>query len=156
MDFFEENKRNVKTVWKTVKELITIKQKNDLPLTTFQVGKKIETNVKEIANHFNNYFTSIAGELNRKILKPKNMHLLYLESMKENNMLLTPKLPNDIEVLVTWSMLLLQQVYSPVPLNCQILFLFTRKVTSSTAKIIDPYLFFLTLVTFLRKWCIFG
>ena len=38
-----------------------------------------------------------------------------------------------------------------VPLNWQILFLFIRKVTSSTASIIDPYLFFLTLVRFLRK-----
>ena len=40
---FEENKRNVKTVWKTVKELITIKQRNELPLTTLtilQIGKK--------------------------------------------------------------------------------------------------------------------
>ena len=40
---FEENKRNVKTVWKTVRELITIKQRNELPLTTLtilQIGKK--------------------------------------------------------------------------------------------------------------------
>ena len=43
---FEENKRNVKTVWKTVKELITIKQRNELPLTTIQMGKKIETDAK--------------------------------------------------------------------------------------------------------------
>ena len=31
---FEENKRNVKTVWKAIRELIAIKQRNDLPLTT--------------------------------------------------------------------------------------------------------------------------
>ena len=37
---FEENKRNIKTVWKIVKELITIKQRDDLPLTTLQIGKK--------------------------------------------------------------------------------------------------------------------
>ena len=43
---FEENKRNVKTVWKTVKELITIKQRNELPLTAIQMGKKIETDAK--------------------------------------------------------------------------------------------------------------
>ena len=82
---FEKNKRNVKTVWKTVKELITMKQRNKLPLTTLQIDKKIETDAKEIANHFNGYFTSIAGELNRKIVKSKNMHLSYLGSMKENN-----------------------------------------------------------------------
>ena len=44
---FEENKRNViKTVWKTVKELITIKQRNELSLTTIQIGKRIETDAK--------------------------------------------------------------------------------------------------------------
>ena len=40
---FEESKINIKTVWKTVKELITIKQRNDLPLTALQIGKEIET-----------------------------------------------------------------------------------------------------------------
>ena len=43
---FEESKINIKTVWKTVKELITIKQRNELPLTTIQMGKKIETDAK--------------------------------------------------------------------------------------------------------------
>ena len=73
MDFLKKT-RNIKTVWKTVKELITIKQRNDLPLITLKIGKKkIETDAKEIANHFNGYFTSIAGELNRKIMKSKNI-----------------------------------------------------------------------------------
>ena len=74
-----------------------MKQRNKLPLTTLQIDKKIETDAKEIANHFNGYFTSIAGELNRKILKSKNMHLLYLGSMKENNMFLMPTTPNDLK-----------------------------------------------------------
>ena len=74
-ELFEENKRNVKTVRKTVKELIAIKQTNDLPLTSFQIGKKIEIDVEEIANYFNGYFTSIARELNKKIVKSKNIYL---------------------------------------------------------------------------------
>ena len=66
---FEENKRNIKTVWKTIKELITIKQENAQPLTTLQIDKKIKTDAKEITNHFNGYLTSIAGKLNRKTVK---------------------------------------------------------------------------------------
>ena len=97
---FEESKRNNKTLWKTVKELNTIKQRNGLLLTTVQIGKKIETDAKEITNYFNGYSTKIAGELNIKIEKSKNMHLSYLGSMKENNMFLTPTTPNDIEVLI--------------------------------------------------------
>ena len=83
MDFLKIT-RNIKTVWKTVKELITIKQRNDLPLTTLKIGKKkFETDAKEIANHFNGYFISIAGELNKKIVKSENMHLLYVFRIHE-------------------------------------------------------------------------
>ena len=104
MDFLKKTatkkKKNVKTVWKTVKELITIKQRNELNLTTLQIAKKIETDAKEIAYHFNGYFTSIAGELSRKIVKSKNMHLSNLRSMKEDNTFLTTTTLNDIEVLI--------------------------------------------------------
>ena len=96
-ELFEENKRNIKTVWKTVNYHET---EVNLPLTSLQIGKKIETDTKEITNHFNGYFTSIAGELNRKIVKSENMQLSYLGFMKENNMFLTPTTPNDIEVLI--------------------------------------------------------
>ena len=103
--------------------------------------------------------------------------------MKENNMFLAPKTPNDTEVLIdnmkvnkgvgpnsiptrilkdyksefskplkdNQYFFYNQYFFSPVSLKWKILFLFTRKVTSSTATIIDPYLFFLTLVKFLRK-----
>ena len=84
---FKENKINIKTVWKTTKELITIKQRNDLPLITLQKGKKIENDAKEIANY-------------RKIVKSKNTYLSYLGSMEENNMFLTPTTPDDTEVLI--------------------------------------------------------
>ena len=53
-----------------------------------------------MANHFNDHFTSAAVELNRKIVKSKNMHLWYLGSIKESNMFLTPTTPNDTEVLI--------------------------------------------------------
>ena len=96
-ELYEENKRNIKTVWKTVNYHET---EVNLPLTSLQIGKKIETDTKEITNHFNGYFTSIAGELNRKIVKSENMQLSYLGFMKENNMFLTPTTPNDIEVLI--------------------------------------------------------
>ena len=62
--------------------------------------KKIETDVKGIANYFNSYFASIAGKLNRKIVKSKSMHLSYIGSMKRNNMFLRPTTPDDIEVLI--------------------------------------------------------
>ena len=61
--------------------------------------KQSTKGAKEIADHFNGYFTSIAGELNQKIVKSKNMHLSYLGSMKENNIFLPTNL-NDIKILI--------------------------------------------------------
>ena len=58
---------------------------------------------------------------------------------------------NFPNLLLTWPILLLQQIYFPVPLKWHILYLFIRTVTSLTATIINSYLFFLTLVKFLRK-----
>ena len=37
---------------------------------------------------------------NRKIAKAKNTHLSYLESVKENNMSLTPTTPDDVDFLI--------------------------------------------------------
>ena len=53
-----------------------------------------------MASHFNDHFTSFPVELNRKIVKSKNMHLWYFGSIKESNMFLTPTTPNDTEVLI--------------------------------------------------------
>ena len=135
-----------------------------------------------MANHFNDHYTSVAVGLNRKIVKFKNMHLWYLGSIKESNMFLTPTTPNDTEVLIGNMNVnkgvrpnsiptkilkdyksefckplndMINTSFTTVSLKWQILFLFIRKVTSSTATIIDPYLFFLTLLKSLRKWNIF-
>ena len=62
--------------------------------------KKIKTDAKEIAKHFNGYFTCIEGKLNRKIAKAKNFHLSYLGPMKENNMFPTPTTPDHVEDLI--------------------------------------------------------
>ena len=97
-DFLKKMKKNYVNSLEN-KELIIIIQKNDLPLVTLQIEKKNETDAKEIANHFNGYFTSVAGKLNRKIAKTKNTYLSYLVSMKEDMfpMLITP---DDMEVLM--------------------------------------------------------
>ena len=132
-----------------------------------------------MADHLNDHFTNVAVELNRKIVKSKNMHLWYLGSIKESNMFLTPTTPNDTEVLIGNMKVnkgvrpnsvptkilkdyksefckplsdMINTSFTTVSLKWQILFLFIRKVTSSTTTIIDPYLFFLTLLKSLRKW----
>ena len=75
---FQENKKDLKTVWKTVQETINVKTKNDVPIHSLLTGKTITTNAKLIANHLNTFFTSAAAKLNEKIVKAKKSFSLYL------------------------------------------------------------------------------
>ena len=100
------------------------------------------------------------------------MHLSYLGSMKENNVFLTPTTPNDIEVLIDNMTVnegvgpnsiptkILKDYKSEFskPLSDMINTSFTTGIFPSALKVaniipihINPYLFFLTLVKFLRK-----
>ena len=76
----------MKTVRKTIKEIINVKTKNDVPINSLLIGETITTNAKLIANHFNTFFTSVAAKLNEKIVKAKKSsfshytNLLYVSS----------------------------------------------------------------------------
>ena len=68
---FQENKKDLKTKWKTIKEIINVKTKNDVPINSLLIGETITTNAKLIANHFNTFFTRIDAKLNEKIVGAK-------------------------------------------------------------------------------------
>ena len=67
---FKENKKKLKTIWKTIKEIINVKN-NDVPINSLLIGETIITFAKLIANHLNTFFPSIAAKLNEKIVKGK-------------------------------------------------------------------------------------
>ena len=75
---FQENKKDLKTVWKTIIGIINVKTKNDVTINSLLIGETITTNAKLIANHFNTFFTSVAAKLNEKIVKAKKPFSHYL------------------------------------------------------------------------------
>ena len=52
---FKENKKKLKTVWKTITEIINVKNSNDVPINSLLIGEIITINAKLIANHFNTF-----------------------------------------------------------------------------------------------------
>ena len=52
----------MRTVWKTIKEIINVTNNNDVPIYSLLIGEMITTNAKLIANYFNT-FTSVAAKL---------------------------------------------------------------------------------------------
>ena len=58
--YFEENEKNCRALWIGINEIVYSKNKNktNSPSSLIQDGKTI-TDQKHIAEHFNNFFTSI-------------------------------------------------------------------------------------------------
>ena len=89
-----------KTVWKTIKEIIKVKNSNDVPINSLLIGETITTNAKLIANHSNIFFTSVAAKLNEKIVKTKKPFSHYLGQTTDETIFLSPTTPADIAPLI--------------------------------------------------------
>ena len=71
--YFCDNKKNLKLVWRTIKGIISIKSKSDESISSFLIDNLLITSAKKISNHFNNFFTSIAEKINRNIVEAKKI-----------------------------------------------------------------------------------
>ena len=72
--YFEENKKNCRALWIGINEIVYSKNKNktNSPSSLIQDGKTI-TDQKHIAEHFNNFFTSIGKKLQKQTLSTKSI-----------------------------------------------------------------------------------
>ena len=66
-NFFSKNCNNLKNTWKGIKSIINIKSKNTFTPTSILNENGIISEPVEVANAFNDYFSSIAGKLQAKI-----------------------------------------------------------------------------------------
>ena len=72
--YFEKNWKNIKNTWKGIKSLISLKTvASSIPTVLSLDNGDTITNPYDIANTFNNYFTSIA-ETTKKSIKYTHKH----------------------------------------------------------------------------------
>ena len=64
--YFTNNKKNLQKIWKGIKEIINIKSKNFDHPNSLLDGDRIITDPTDMANKFNNFFTSIADDILKK------------------------------------------------------------------------------------------
>ena len=89
----------MKTIWKTIKEIITVKTNaktvNDVQINSLLIGETITTNAKLIATHFNTFSTSVAAKLNEKIVKTKKLFSHYPGQINDKTIFLSRTTPAD-------------------------------------------------------------
>ena len=75
--YFEQNKKDSKTIWQGIHEIISSrKNKNDSNISAIISDDNTITDPIEIAQNFNNFFTSIVTNLQKKIPPKKILHII--------------------------------------------------------------------------------
>ena len=84
--YFDKHSKNSKKIWNGIKEIINLKQKSSsLPTSLIDNGKFL-SNQKDVANHFNSYFSDIAGNiLKKRKYKGKHSFQNYLKHALPNS-----------------------------------------------------------------------
>ena len=89
-NYFSKYTNNLKETWKGIKKLINLDKKNNITPTSLMVDNKMISNQKEVANEFNNYFSTIASKLRGKINKKNHSFTSYLHNRNDNTFVLHP------------------------------------------------------------------
>ena len=89
----------MKKTWKQVKSIIH-KGKNKDVITCIKTVKGFESDPHRIANCFNDYFTSVAKNLQK--IKTKHNFRQFLDQPIENSMLLTPTSAQEVEKCIKY------------------------------------------------------
>ena len=95
--YFHDNKLNIFKTWEGIREIINISKKGSNNINSIQIGKNTLTNSSDIANEFNRYLTSVAKQIEEKLIKTKHPYSKYLENPNSNSFFITPT--NNEEVL---------------------------------------------------------
>ena len=99
-NYFAKNANNLKKTWKGIKNLIHLSQKNKTESTSLMIEEKLLTDPKEVANEYNNYFSTIANKLREGIHSHNPNFRSYLLNSNEKNFFIFPTNKEEVEDLI--------------------------------------------------------
>ena len=95
--FFEINKKDLKKIWDGIKTLISTKSsKKGSHQLILNIDYKTTSDDYIIANHFNSFFTSIAGKILKKIAKAKKAFNSFLTKSNTKTLFLSSTTPGEV------------------------------------------------------------
>ena len=75
--YFHDNKLNIFKTWEGIREIMNVSEKGSNNINCIQIGKNTITNSSDITNEFNRHFTSVAKQIEEKLIKPKHHYSKY-------------------------------------------------------------------------------
>ena len=97
--YFEDNKFNAKKMWGGINEIINMKSKRKNSNIHLQINNKIITDPKDVGNHFNEYFSSIAQKMLGKQKVQKDASI-FLKNRIQNSFFITPTTEEEVSDII--------------------------------------------------------
>ena len=96
-NFFNNNMRDSKNIWKGINQLITSKASTNSTKISLKINNTTENNPAILANEFNNFFTSVAENV-RKNIPPTNSNFEeFLQFRSQHSFFLKPVSTEEVE-----------------------------------------------------------
>ena len=86
--YFEQNKKDSKTIWQGIHEIISSRKNNSGNVSAIISDDNTITNPIEVAQNFNHFFTSIGTNLQKKIPPTKKKFTDYLKKPNSENLII--------------------------------------------------------------------
>ena len=95
--YFQDNTLNIFKTWEVIREIINISERGSNNINCIQSGRSSTSNSSDIPNEFNRHFTSVAKQIEEKLIKPKHHYFKYLKNPNSNSFFIATT--NNEEVL---------------------------------------------------------
>ena len=99
--YFESNWNNAKIIWKGIKSIITLKDITSSVPRTISQGENLITNPYDIANIFNNYFSSVADTAKENIKYSHKHFSDFLNNQCNNSIFIQPTDSDEIANIIS-------------------------------------------------------
>ena len=113
---------NIFKTWEGIREIIDISKKRSNNINCIQIGRTAIFNSSDIANEFNRHFTSVAKQIEEKLIKSKHHYSKYLKNPNSNSFFIAPT--NNKEVLSEIKNLKMEKSSGPSSIPIKFLKLF--------------------------------
>ena len=94
--YFEEHKNNSKKTWDGIRSIISLKTNSHKQIRSININNKTESNSKIMAETFNNFFVTIASDIDSKIIHTNTSYKDYLQGSVLNSFFLKPASETEV------------------------------------------------------------
>ena len=134
-NFFFENTNNIRQTWKGIKSIINIRNTSKSCISSLKIDEKISSDPTDMANSFNNYFSSIGKDLQKNIYYYGNNFTNYLKQPNDYNFFINPT--DEVEIINLIDNLCTNKATGPHSIPTDILQLIKFNIATPLSEIIN-------------------